>query len=255
MLFHLFALLVALWGYMTVWFVISLVVKRNDIVDIAWGIGFVLLLWQAFLMHPVFSLGRFCILMCVTIWGFRLSYHIMKRNSKKPEDFRYAAWRKEWGKAFIIRSYLQVFMLQGLLLYIIALAPVVFFLTYQSDSIYTWIGLIVWMVGFMFEAVGDYQLHIFRKLERNKEKIMRTGLWKYTRHPNYFGESVMWWGIWLMTFGTAWWLPLIISPVLITVLLLKVSGVPMLEKKYEENLEYQAYKEVTSAFIPMPPKG
>jgi len=238
--------------YMSMFFVIALFKRNNSIADIAWGMGFVLI--------TVFSFSRaldvfertLLINILVLIWGLRLAYYILKRNYKKKEDFRYANWRKEWKQHFLIRSYLQVFMLQGLIMYIIAL-PIMAnnFNEVQNLSIFDIIGLTIWMIGFLFESIGDFQLKQFISKEENKGKIMQSGLWKYTRHPNYFGESAMWIGIALISFRS-FSNPLfaIISPLLITYLLLFVSGVPLLEEKYKDNLEFQEYAKRTSKFIP-----
>lgn len=119
-------------------------------------------------------------------------------------------------------------------------------------GIFDFVGILVWLTGFLFETIGDAQLASFRKNPANKEKLIQTGLWKYTRHPNYFGEVILWWGIWLFTIGVGQaWLGLI-GPVVITLLILFVSGVPMLEKKYEGRPDWEAYKKKTSRFFPMP---
>jgi len=254
MITHLFLIVAGVLAYMSLWFAVSLLIKRNDVADVAWGLGFVLVIWTAFVLNPVFSLGRAILVLCITVWGLRLSFHIFFRNRKKPEDARYATWRREWGSAFVWRSYLQVFVLQGFLLLIISLPATSFILSFVDDSIAVYVGAAVWISGFLFEAIGDRQLRHFLRYEKNKGAVMKSGLWAYTRHPNYFGEATMWWGIWLITFGIPGWGVMIISPALITFLLLKVSGVPLLEKRYEGNPEYEAYKKTTSVFFPLPPR-
>lgn len=239
--------------YMTAWFVVSKIIKRNDVADIAWGLGFVILAWVLYINRPSMQLSVALIL--VTIWGIRLSTHILLRNVKKAEDYRYQAWRKEWGKWFTLRSFFQVFMLQGLLLVIIS-APVVFMGRNGTDSlgIVSFLGVVIWSIGFFFESVGDYELSKFIKDPKNKGEIMQSGLWEFTRHPNYFGEVTQWWGIWLVSFGSPWFFWGIIGPITITTLILKVSGVPLLEKKYEGNKKFEAYKKRTSKFFPLPPR-
>jgi steroid 5-alpha reductase family enzyme len=184
-----------------------------------------------------------------------LAIHIAKRSKGKEEDFRYKKWRKEWGRYLLIRSYLQVYVLQGFFMMLISLPIlIVGFSTPQSLNAFSIIGLFMWLIGFAFEAIGDYQLSVFIKNKKNKTDIMQTGLWRYTRHPNYFGEVLLWWGIFVIT------LPLqngflgIISPLTITFLLLYVSGIPMLEAKYKDNALFQEYKRRTSAFFPLLPK-
>jgi len=186
----------------------------------------------------------------------RLSLHVYLRNRGKPEDARYRAWRQEWGKNANIRSFLQVFLLQGLLLLIISL-PVTSVIMAGSSAFTLWdaAGLFIWAMGFLFEAIGDWQLLRFKKDPAHKGRIIKTGLWRFSRHPNYFGEVTLWWGIYLIALssGASW--PVVIGPLTITFLILKVSGIPMLEKKYEGNPEFEAYRRRTSAFFPLPPKS
>jgi steroid 5-alpha reductase family enzyme len=242
--------------YMTGWFVAALIRKDNSIADVAWGLGFVLVAAFTFLRRG--SLARPALVTAlVAVWGLRLTAHILLRNRKRGEDPRYAAWRRKWGRSFVWRSYLQVFLLQGLFLLIIS-APVILANTDQNYP-YTRYGFIlagflVWCVGFFFEAVGDAQLARFKRDPGNRGKIMDRGLWKYTRHPNYFGESLMWWGIFLMVLEVPYGWTAVVSPLLITFLLVKVSGIPLLEKRYAGNPEFQAYARRTNAFVPGFPK-
>lgn len=239
--------------YMGLWFIVSKILKRNDVADVAWGFGFVVLAWVLYINRPSVQLS--IALLLVTIWGIRLGTHILLRNIKKPEDYRYQQWRKEWGKWFTIRSFFQVFVLQGLLLVLIS-APIVLMGKNGSDTVglMSFIGVIVWSIGFFFEALGDYELSQFIKNPKNKGEVMQEGLWAYTRHPNYFGEVTQWWGIWLVSFGSPLFLWGVIGPLTITVLILKVSGIPLLEKKYEGNKKFEAYKQKTNKFFPLPPK-
>ncbi|GIW69438.1 MAG: hypothetical protein KatS3mg101_0185 [Patescibacteria group bacterium] len=139
-------------------------------------------------------------------------------------------------------------------MFLISFSAAVASTSFQKLSFLNYIGLVVWIVGFFFESVGDLQLSKFLKDPKNAEKIMRDGLWKYTRHPNYFGEVAQWWGIFLAAYGAPMWLLAVISPVTITWIILKISGIPLLEKKYENNEEFQEYKKVTNAFFPWFPK-
>ncbi len=241
---------VILFIYMTTWFVVSLYKKRNDVADIAWGLGFILLSWISFFMSEEMSGRGLLVTLLITVWGLRLSFHIRARNKGKTEDYRYLAWRNAWGKWFYLRSYGQVYLLQGALLYIIASAT---FYIHRGGQVplglFDYAGLIVWAVGFFFESVGDRELKNFLADPLNKGKLIRSGLWQYTRHPNYFGEVTQWWGIWIMTIslGFSW---VIISPLTITVLILFVSGIPLLEKKMEENPDFADYKRTTNKFFP-----
>lgn len=238
-------------AYMTGWFVVSLIKKRNDVADIAWGLGFVLLTWISFFLGGNKTERGVLVGILVTIWGMRLAIHIYKRNKGKTEDYRYLAWRKEWGKWFYPRSYLQVYLLQGVLLYLIVF-PVLFINKNSIGGlgILDYIGVAVWILGFYFESKGDAELARFIKNPENKGKLLRTGLWQYTRHPNYFGEVTQWWGVWLisMSLPGAWMA--IVGPLTITILILKVSGIPLLEKRMEENPDFADYKRVTNKFIP-----
>jgi steroid 5-alpha reductase family enzyme len=255
-------LLGALFIYMCGAFVVSLIRKDNGSADIAYGWGFALLAWVSYYFGTESTVGFFASILA-TVWALRLSLRIYLRGRGKPEDFRYAAWRAAWGKTFVVRSFRQVFMLQGLVIFLVAL-PVTLLNLYGADlgiGVLGLIGFALWSIGFFFEAVGDAQLGSFMKNPQNKGHVMNTGLWKYTRHPNYFGESVMWWGLALVavdtllfTLALPYALAPLLGPVLITFLLLKVSGVPMLEAKFAGNPEWEAYKAKTSVFLPLPPK-
>jgi steroid 5-alpha reductase family enzyme len=244
----------AIFLYACIWFGISILKKRNDVADIAWGLGFVVLAWLAFFLsesHPRALLVN----ALVTVWGLRLSWHIYKRNAGKPEDFRYLQWRNEW-KNFYVRSFLQVFLLQGFFLYLTIL-PVLFInhAAFTGFLVLDALGVTLWLFGFYFESVGDYQLKQFKNNPGNKGKIIDTGLWRYTRHPNYFGEVVQWWGIFLLALAIpgGWWT--IIGPITITYLVRYVSGVPMLERKYKGNPLFETYAAKTSIFFPLPPRS
>jgi len=242
-------------SYMGFWFVISLILKRNDVADLAWGLGFVALGWYLYFItgHQIFD-KYFISLILVTAWGVRLAKHIFRRLISKTEDTRYAKWRIEWGRYVILRSLFQVFILQGVLLWMISIPLVVMAADkYTTLGIINIIGIVVWMIGYYFEVVADYQLKKFISDPENKGKIMQDGLWQFSRHPNYFGESVMWWGIATITIKSSVWYVAFISPVLITFLLLFVSGVPLFEKKYEGRKDFEDYKRRTSVFIPLPP--
>ncbi|MFZ4859421.1 MAG: DUF1295 domain-containing protein [Desulfuromonadaceae bacterium] len=242
--------------YMTGWFIAAQIRGRNDIADVAWGLGFVLTAAVSLVAGNLYSPRALLVSALVLIWGLRLALHIHTRNRGRGEDPRYRKWREEWGTWFVLRSFLQVFMLQGILLLLVAV-PVVF-VNQAPPTPFGWLDLLgfaVWLYGFGFEAVGDRQLLKFIRDPTNKGKLMTSGLWRYTRHPNYFGEVTLWWGIWLMTLTLpGGWLT-IIGPLTITILILKVSGIPMLEKPYEKRADFQEYKRHTSAFIPLPPKG
>lgn len=242
-----------LWTYMTFWFAISIIKKRNDVADIAWGLGFILLAWASLFLSG-FSLKSLLVDSLVTVWGLRLALHIYKRNKGKSEDSRYLEWRKSW-KNFYLRSYLQVFMLQGMLLFLISL-PVVFVNRSVSGGfgIVEIIGILVWIFGFYFESTADRQLKNFISNPANRGKLMDKGFWRYSRHPNYFGEVTQWWGIFIVAISLPGSFFTIIGPLVITTLILFVSGVPILEKKYAGRSDFEEYKKHTSVFFPLPPR-
>ena len=241
--------------YASLWFLLALKLKRNDIADIAWGIGFIFLAIVGQFSAAAVSSRGVVVLALVTIWGLRLCLHIGLRNRSKGEDARYLNWRIEWGKHATLRAYFQIFLLQGYLIVVI-LAPVNFILVHP-DSDLNWLdalGATVWLLGFIFEAVADFQLVQFKRNPGNRGRIITSGLWKYTRHPNYFGEVLLWWGIWLIACSMpSGWIT-IFGPATITLLIVYISGIPLLEKRYEGNLEFKEYRQRTSAFFPFPPK-
>lgn len=237
---------------MSSWFVISIIKKRNDIADIAWGMGFILI--SAYNIYSNYNPRILLISLLVLVWGLRLAIHIYHRNKNKKEDFRYLQWRHDWGKYFYLRSYLQVYLLQGFFMWLIAF-PIM--INSAGFNLLNLLGILIWVFGFYYESTADAQLARFIKDPKNKGKIMDQGLWATSRHPNYFGEVTLWWGIWLLSFSNPNSLISIIGPLTITILILKVSGIPLLEKKYEGNPLYEAYKKKTSIFIPKPltPRG
>jgi steroid 5-alpha reductase family enzyme len=240
---------------MNLWFVVSLIKKRNDVADVAWGLGFILMAWTSFSLSGNYSERSVLVCVLVSIWGLRLAWHIHSRNHGKAEDYRYLAWRKEWGKWFYLRSYLQIYLLQGLLLFLIAMPIMAINKNYGPPLNWLdFVGLAVWILGFYFEARGDSELARFAKNPANKGKIIQSGLWAYTRHPNYFGEVTLWWGIFIVSLGGTSIIYTLVSPLIITILILFVSGIPMLEKKYSGNKEFEEYKKRTSIFFPFPPK-
>ncbi|MCA9379087.1 DUF1295 domain-containing protein [Candidatus Dojkabacteria bacterium] len=242
--------------YMTCLFFLANALEDNSIVDIGWGIGFILLAGVNLATSSQLSSRQLIISGLFLLWGLRLAVHVWMRNRGRGEDFRYKAWREKWQPYFAIKAYTRIFLLQGAMLLLIG-SPVVLARIFPGSADIMALdvaGGVVWLVGFFFETLGDYQLLAFKRNPAHKGKIMTSGLWKYTRHPNYFGEVTMWWGIFLITIaaGAGWWA--LISPVFITVLILFVSGVPMLEKKYAGNPEFADYKKRTSVFFPWPPR-
>ena len=247
----LFETMIVVIGYFLGFFILGTFLKNNSIVDQAWGIGFVLITFYSMISLGNFGTVSLLTTLLVTLWGGRLFYHIMRRNVGKPEDFRYANWRKEWGKYVIPRAFLQVYMLQALFMMVIAFPIVLIHQeTEATFNVVSALGAIVWIVGYYFEVVGDAQLAAFKKNSANKGKLMTTGLWRYTRHPNYFGEAVMWWGIFIIALSVGASPLSIISPIAITYLLRFVSGVPMLEKAMVNRPGFEEYARKTNIFVP-----
>lgn len=244
----------AVFTYVTAWFIISLLLKRSDVADIAWGLGIALVGFTASSFQEAPTERLTLLLLLVAIWGIRLSVRIYLKNRSKNEDPRYVLMSEKWGRWTLLIRYLQVFVLQGALMIVIGY-PFIHASIFDQGGYgwFTLIGLLVWIIGFIFEAVGDSQLDAFLKKPENKGKIMRYGLWKYSRHPNYFGEVTMWWGIFIILLEIPFGVWAIVSPLMISFLILKVSGIPMLEKMFEGNTEFEEYKKTTSAFFPLVP--
>jgi steroid 5-alpha reductase family enzyme len=241
--------------YMLVLFILAQVLNNNSIVDIAWGLGFIVVVLSLFIRSPAVYPAKLLMTALFLVWGLRLSIHIFLRNAGKPEDFRYAKMRKDWGKDFLVKSFFYVFMLQGLLMLVVSFSATVLFSSPARPlNALDVIGALVFCIGFFFETVGDYQLTMHIRNPKNKGKLMTSGLWSITRHPNYFGEATMWWGIAFIALSSANGWAALLSPVAITYLLLFVSGVPLLEKKYAGRPDWEAYKRKTPVFFPWVPK-
>lgn len=243
-------------GCMSLLWLISLQLKNSSIVDIFCGTGFVIANWVYFALTPDgFLLRKWLVSILVTVWGLRLSFYILRRNWGKHEDFRYQVWRREAGSRWWWLSFFRVFLLQGLLMWVIS-APLMAAQRGAKPAhliLFDFLGITIWGIGFFFEAVGDLQLARFKVDPANKGKVMDRGVWRYTRHPNYFGDSAQWWGYYLIAaFAGGWWT--IFSPILMTLFLLRVSGVVLLEKTLEKRPGYQEYIEKTSAFLPWFPR-
>jgi steroid 5-alpha reductase family enzyme len=243
-------------GLMVLLWLVSLALKNSSIVDIFWGTGFVVSVWVYFGLTPDGLLVRkLLVSILATMWGLRLSLYILWRNWGKGEDFRYQVWRKEAGSAWWWRSFFKVFLLQGMLMWIISmpLLAAQFWPQASELTVYDVLGLVLWAVGFFFESVGDFQLARFKSSPANKGKVMNRGVWRLTRHPNYFGDSAQWWGYYLVAVSAGgWWT--IFSPLLMTLFLLRVSGVTLLEKTLAARPGYEEYMKSTSAFIPWFPR-
>jgi steroid 5-alpha reductase family enzyme len=245
-------------GLMILLWLLSLALRDSSIVDVFWGTGFVVVTWAAFLLGDEGYLPRKVLLAgLVTLWGLRLSIHILRRNWDKPEDFRYAKWREENGARWWWISLFKVFLLQGVLLWIIS-APLVaaeVSPTPTSLGVMEALAVVIWAIGFFFESVGDWQLARFKADPANRGKLLDRGVWRYTRHPNYFGDAAQWWAYYVMAAPSGWGAWTIFSPLIMTFLLVRVSGVGLLEKTLKDSKPgYREYMERTSAFVPWFPR-
>jgi len=250
--------IILVWLLQSLGWVLSQLLKKNDIVDIFWGIGILLVTLTALLWNGFQSVALIIITLLTTIWAGRLSYHIFTRNHGQAEDRRYQELSKNW-KNPMLDSYLQIWILQGGLMIALGMSALSLTGSGSVGSVNLLIlGCIIWAGGFYFQYTGDKQLKAFQSRSENAGKIMTSGLWAKTRHPNYFGEVVMWWGIWLIAASSiGWWAVLaLISPVAITYLILKVSGIPMAEANLDiqNRPDWIAYKKRTNAFLPWPSK-
>ncbi len=247
-------LIVAIATFTLLWLV-SLPLEDASIVDVFWGLGFIVVGWYYLAVIPQAPTTRgWLVNTLVTVWGLRLALHIGIRNRGAGEDFRYAAWRAEAGWSFWWISYFKVFLLQAIILWIVS-SPVLLAQLEVGPAMpgpIEFLGLGLWLFGFTFEAIADWQLARFKKDPANRGRVMSSGLWSLSRHPNYFGEAVVWWGIGLIALPSGGWL-VFVGPLIITFLLLKVSGVAMLDAAMVERRPgYAEYIGQTSAFLPIP---
>ncbi len=246
------ALMVGTW-------LVSLVLSNASIVDITWGLGFVVVAWVSALRADAASGAASVLVAMVTVWGLRLGVYLFWRNHGNGEDYRYVAMRRRWGKRFWLISLATVFVLQGALMWIVSLPVQVAHVGDARDGalagVALVIGLALYAIGLLFEVVGDAQLARFKADPTNEGKVMRSGLWRYTRHPNYFGDACVWWGVGIVAQAVTgtWWA--LLGPLVMNILLLRVSGVALLERSLRKRKpDYAEYVRVTSAFVPRPPR-
>ena len=242
-------------GSMTLLWLISLRLKDASIVDPFWGPGFAIASITYYLVDGRYQDRGTLVLGLVTLWAARLGYHLYVRNRREGEDPRYAAMRKARGKQFPLISLFTIFWFQAFLLWVISL-PILGSIASQAPlGFFDILGMVVFLIGLTIESISDTQLALFRAVPTNKGHVLDTGLWRYSRHPNYFGEAVLWWGLYLIAVSAAaYWA--IVGPILITFLLLRFSGVPMLEEGLSVSRPgYSEYIKRTSSFLPWPPKS
>jgi steroid 5-alpha reductase family enzyme len=243
---------------MTLLWVVSVIIKNVSIVDLFWGLGFVFVSLFYFLNTDGYSPRKIILILLVTLWGLRLSIYLAWRNIGKGEDFRYRQFRKKYGEnRYWWISFFQTFLLQGILMWLISvtLLAAQYYNLNNSLGILDYVGIILWITGLFFETTGDIQLARFKADPANKGKVLDTGLWRFTRHPNYFGDSAVWWGYGFICLASGSYLP-VLGSVLMTALIIKVSGVALLEKSLtDQKPQYKEYIEKTSAFLPWFPKS
>jgi steroid 5-alpha reductase family enzyme len=268
--------------FVNILFIISILLKRNNIIDVFWGPGIFLATLSSFIIYlqnnKFVSYFPIILTFVIFLWAIRIFLHIGSRFIKeKEEDFRYKNWREKW-KYFYLRSYFQIYILQGLLMILVSSSLIYFNFNFTHfENIYFQIifftGIVLALSALLFETIADLQLKKFIQLKKEnkiKDNILKTGLWRHTRHPNYFGEIMFWWSTFLSTSSLFFqnvfsqnisnnlldFFYIILGPSIITFLILKVSGIPKLEKKYEESedgntkKEWQEYKSKTPAFFP-----
>jgi steroid 5-alpha reductase family enzyme len=241
-------------GLMILLWLVSIPLRDVSIVDVFWGPGFVVIALVTFFLSGEVTSRKVVLLILVALWALRLATHLSRRKFGAPEDYRYRDMRASMGPRFWWLSLFVVFGLQALIMNVVALPVVAGQLNQNPLGVWAGLGIGVWTIGMLFEALGDYQLTHFTRDPSNRGKVMDRGLWRYTRHPNYFGEFLIWWGIYFVALGEGtWWT--IISPLAMTFILLRVSGVTLLERSLRTKEGYLEYMARTSAFFPWPPRS
>lgn len=240
--------------YMTAWFVIARARKRLDTVDNAWGGGYFVMAWAAAALQP--SWLTLLIAVLISIWAARLTLHIAARNAKRPEDPRYVAISQKWKGNYWLRAYFSIFVLQGALIWTIGL-PISLAgnLSVPHQIVYALMGTIVWIMGYATEAIADRQLRHYLASQPDKSSILDSGLWHYSRHPNYFGEILQWYGIAIIASGVKYGWVGLVGPTALYLTIRYVSGVPPIENRRKDNPAYQAYARRTSVLLPLPPRS
>ena len=239
-------------GFMSLAFLVAKSRNRFDTVDTCWGLGFILAAWSVELQQP--SKRSLLVAVLVSVWGFRLASHIYRRSQKKGDDPRYQEIVSKWQGNIWPRAYVSIFLVQAALIWIVSL-PIVMISNYEISGLrwLIWLGALGWLAGFAIEVISDRQLRNFLKM-KDRPKVLQTGLWRYSRHPNYAGELKLWWGIGIIGLADSWgWLGLI-GPLTISYLIIFVSGIPPIERRRAKEPDYQAYKRRTSPLLLLPPR-
>ncbi|MFX0021153.1 MAG: DUF1295 domain-containing protein [Candidatus Hermodarchaeota archaeon] len=252
--------------YLLVAFIVGTAKKNNGLIDIFYGPAYFIIALISLVLYIIINssvnIRQVIITGLVFIWAMRLAIYVFIRNRGKPEDYRYKQMRERWKTNIILKSLIRVYLFQGFVIFIVAFPvwfvnistnpPVISFIDFAGVTL--WLGIIIWLIGFIFETFGDYQLYIFKRNPDNKAKVMDKGFWRYTQHPNYFGEVTQWWGLFIIALAVPYGFISFIGPLFITYLIIKVSGIRLLDKRYEGDDKYAEYKKRTSTFFPWFPK-
>ncbi|MFX1310865.1 MAG: DUF1295 domain-containing protein [Promethearchaeota archaeon] len=253
-------------GYLIIAFIIGTIKKNNGLMDVFYGPGYFVVALTSlvlyFMINGLVNIRQIIITTLVFIWAVRLGTYVFIRNRGKPEDYRYQAMRKRWKTNIVLKSFIRVYIFQGIVIFIVAFPvwfvnisinpPVINLLDFAGVTL--WLGMLVWLIGFLFETIGDYTLYKFLQKPENKGEIMDRGVWKLSQHPNYFGEVTQWWGIYIIALATPFGFITILGPIFITYMIIKVSGIKLLDKRFEADDKYAEYKRRTSVFFPWFPK-
>ncbi|MFX1588996.1 MAG: DUF1295 domain-containing protein [Promethearchaeota archaeon] len=257
---------IALFIYIFIAFIVGTIKKNNGIMDIFYGPAYFVVSIISLILNIILT-STFCIRQVIAttlvlFWAIRLATYVYIRNRGKPEDYRYKAMRDRWKTNVALKSFFKVYLFQGIIIFLVDIPvwftnisenpPVVSLLDFGGITL--WLGAIIWLIGFLFETIADFSLYKFLQEPTNQGKIMTKSVWKYSMHPNYFGEITQWWGLFIIALAVPFGFLTFIGPAYITFQIIKVSGVKLLDKRFEGNEEYAAYKRKTSSFIPWFPK-
>jgi steroid 5-alpha reductase family enzyme len=252
--------------YVFIAFIVGTVKKNNGIMDIFYGPAYFVVsftsLISSYLLFGPLNFRQILTTLLVFIWSMRLASYIYVRNKGKPEDPRYKVMRDRWGTNVIIKSLFKIYLFQAIIIFLVDIPSWMINISYNPSlnslldffGITLWVGSLIWLMGFLFETIGDWSLYFFLKKLENKGKVMDKNVWKYTQHPNYFGEVTQWYGLAIIALAVPWGLISFIGPVYLTFQIIKVSGVRLLDKRFERDDAYADYKRRTSSFFPWFPK-
>lgn len=240
-------------GVMTLAWLVCLATGKASVADSFWGPGFAAVSWVVYSAGPGETFRNLLLALMVSLWGCRLCLYLTLRNWNRPEDGRYRAIRENMGRGFWWKSLFKIFLVQAVLVWVVSLAAQLAQMSSgpAHPGFFDLLGVFLWVAGFGFESVADHQMMMFKKDPGNRGKVLDRGLWAYSRHPNYFGETLMWWGIYCMALQTGYGPAGLISPVVITWLLIRVSGIRITETHTRQSRpEYAEYQRKVSPFIP-----